>query len=85
LEIERVNSKKFQDAFETERRRAKELSLRQAHASDELRKELTDIRQRKTELEVALQREKIITSNLESELETERTLKADAKGKILYD
>lgn len=80
IEIERASSKKFQDALESERRRTRDLSNRSHESAEDLRKQVLDLRHKKTELEVALEREKIFTSNLEAELETERALKSDASG-----
>ena len=77
LELERVNSKKFQDALESDRRRYKEQSDRQQGATEETRQQLHQIRQQKAEAVMEKERLRIVLSDMESELETERVLQGD--------
>ena len=80
LELERANSRKNQDALESERKRVKEFTDRQHGGMEDLRRQLTQARQQKADLQVEVERGKIDVSNLESELETERAMQGEALG-----
>lgn len=81
LELERANTKKYQDAVETERQRGKQESSRLLENIESLRRQVAAAKQEKADLEVQLERERISLSNLESELETEKALQGEALGK----
>lgn len=80
LELERANTKKYQDAVESERQRGKQDNNRLMENIEALRRQLSANKQEKVELEVQLERERIAISTLESELETEKALKVEALG-----
>lgn len=80
LELERANTKKYQDAVESERQRGKQDNNRLMENIEALRRQLSANKQEKVELEVQLERERIAISTLESELETEKALQVEALG-----
>lgn len=80
LELERANTKKYQDAVESERQRGKQDKNRLMENIEALRRQLSANKQEKVELEVQLERERIAISTLESELETEKALQVEALG-----
>jgi len=84
LELERANTKKYQDAVESERHRGKQENNRLLESMEALRRQLSANKQEKAELEVQLERERISLSNLESELETEKALQGEALGKKIF-
>lgn len=81
MELERANTKKYQDAVESERQRGKQENNRLLESIEALRRQLSANKQEKADLEVELERERISLSNLESELETEKALQGEALGK----
>lgn len=81
MELERANTKKHQDAVESERQRGKQENNRLLESIEALRRQLSANKQEKADLEVELERERISLSNLESELETEKALQGEALGK----
>ena len=83
LELERANTKKYQDAVESERQRSKLENHRLLENIEGLRRQLAATKQEKADLEVQLEREKISRSRLESELETSKSLQGEASGKLL--
>ena len=85
MELERANTKKYQDAVETERQRGKQESSRLLESIESLRRQVAAAKQEKADLEVQLERERISLSNLESELETEKALQGEALGKCWVD
>lgn len=80
LELERANTKKYQDAVESERQRGKQDNNRLMENIEALRRQLSANKQEKVELEVQLERERIAISTLESELETGKALQVEALG-----
>lgn len=82
LEFEMANSRKNLDALESERKRTKDFADHQHRGLEDLRKQLTQAKKQKADLQVELEREKIAVSNLESELETERAMQGDALGEF---
>ena len=80
LELERANTKKYQDAVETERQRGKEENNRLLENIEALRRQVAAAKQEKADLEVQLERERISRSNIESELEAEKALQGEAFG-----
>lgn len=80
LELERANTKKYQDAVESERQRGRQDNNRLMENIEALRRQLSANKQEKVELEVQLERERIAISTLESELETEKALQVEALG-----
>ena len=77
LELERANSKKFQDALETEKQLHREQGNRQRDAAEDTRHQLQEMRQQKVEAELEAERLRIAVGNLEAELDTERVLQGD--------
>ena len=84
LELERANTKKYQDAVETERQRGKQENNRLLDNIEALRRQVAGAKQEKADLEVQLERERISRSSLESELETEKALQGESLGKCFY-
>ena len=84
LELERANTKKYQDAVETERQRGKQENTRLLVNIEALRRQVAGAKQEKADLEVQLERERISRSSLESELETEKALQGESLGKCFY-
>ena len=84
LELERANTKKYQDAVESERHRGKQENSRLLENIEALRRQLSASKQEKADLEVQLERERISLSNLESALETEKALQGEALGKSFF-
>ena len=80
LELERANTKKNQDAVETERQRGKQENNRLLENIEALRRQVAAAKQEKADLEVQLERERIARSNMESELEAQKALQGEVFG-----
>ena len=80
LELERANTKKYQDAVETQRQRTKEESNRLHEDIEALRRQVAAAKKDKTDVELLLERERISRSTLETELERLKVLQGEALG-----
>ena len=80
LELERANTKKYQDAVETQRQRTKEESNRLHEDIETLRRQVAAAKKDKTDVELLLERERISRSTLETELERLKVLQGEALG-----
>ena len=80
LELERANTKKYQDAVETQRQRTKEESNRLHEDIETLRRQVAVAKKDKTDVELLLERERISRSTLETELERLKVLQGEALG-----
>ena len=80
LELERANTKKYQDAVETQRQRTKEESNRLHDDIETLRRQVAAAKKDKTDVELLLERERISRSTLETELERLKVLQGEALG-----
>lgn len=80
LELERANTKKYQDAVETQRQRTKEESNRLHEDIETLRRQVAAAKKDKTDVELLLERERIARSTLETELERLKVLQGEALG-----
>ena len=80
LELERANTKKYQDAVETQRQRTKEETNRLHEDIETLRRQVAVAKKNKTDVELLLERERVSRSTLETELERLKVLQGEALG-----
>ena len=80
MELERANTKKYQDAVETERQRGKQENNRLLESIETLRRQVASSKQEKADFEVQLERERNSRLTLESELEAVKALQGETYG-----
>lgn len=80
LELERANTKKYQDAIETERQRGKQENNRLMENIETLRRQIAVVNRDKTDFEMQVERERMSRSTLESELEAVKALQGETYG-----
>ena len=80
LELERANTKKYQDAIETERQRGKQENNRLLENIETLRRQIAVVNRDKADFEMQVDRERMSRSAMESELEAVKSLQEETYG-----